>query len=70
MHSTLFYVHYLDGKIWVTNFGQDPTADRFIAALEMTEQASRDMPHTCGSHLVTDKKKIHDLFLKWKDANG
>ncbi len=46
------------------------TADRFIAALEMTEQASRDMPHTCGSHLVTDKKKIHDLFLKWKDANG
>lgn len=50
---------------------EDPeTAERFITALEMTEKASREMPHPSSSHLVTDKTKIHGLFLKWKRANG
>lgn len=46
------------------------TAERFITALEVAEKASRDTPHPSGFHLVTDKTKIHGLFLKWKRANG
>ena len=48
----------------------DPeTAERLIAALEASEQQSKNMPRAQVARLVTDEAEIRELVSKWTRKN-
>ena len=50
---------------------EDPeTAERFVAALEASEQQSKNMPRAQVARLVTDEDEIREIYLKWKRKHG